>query len=374
MRRKIAAGFALGLALALPATGMGAIAAIQDDQFPVVPLNQIEQRAALVASSGARVARVDLIWSDIAPTKPANPTDPADPAYRWERADRVLSALIARGVRPIVSVYSSPAWSAGRGAPRDTSGVNPFFPKAADFGQFMGALARRYNGSSPTPSYAARPIVIRHYEIWNECNLRRYCRPQFDAVGKPVSNRFYAGLVRAAYPAIKRANPRAVVIAGATGPKSSTNSTGLSTVAWLDALRKSRVKFDAYSQHIYPSAAPLANTKAIPSWNSVPFLLKEINKIRRGMPMYITEAGYTTASTPFRKVKVTPAQQATYLKQVFNLKSVRSSRVPAIVWFNLTDNKFWPGGLFRANGTKKPSFAAFRSISRRGTVPAALRP
>jgi hypothetical protein len=180
--------------------------------------------------------------------------------------------------------------------------------------------------------------------------------------------------VRAAYPAIKRANPQAVVIAGATGPKSSTDKTGQSTVAWLAALRKSKPRFDAYSQHIYPAAAPLANAKAIPSWSSVPFLLGEINKIRRGMPMYITEAGYTTAKTDFRKVKVTPTQQALYLKQIFGLKAVRSARVPVIVWFNLTDNKFWPGGLFRSNGAKKPSFTAFRGLSKRGTLPGALRP
>lgn len=358
----------------VPATGAAAIAAIQDDQLPVVPLDQIDQRAGLVASTGARVTRVDLIWSDVAPTKPANPTDPNDPAYRFERYDRIFSALLSRRVRPIVSVYSSPTWSAGKAAPKDTSGVNPFFPKASDFGAFMEAVARRYNGKSAAPSYAARPILIRHYEIWNECNLRRYCRPQFDAVRKPVSPQLYAGLVRAAYPAIKRGNRQAVVIAGATGPKSSTDKTGQSTVAWLAALRRSKARFDAYSQHIYPAAAPLANAKAIPSWNSVPFLLGEINKIRRGMPMYITEAGYTTAKTKFRKVKVTNAQQALYLRQVFGLKSVRSSRVPVIVWFNLTDNPFWPGGILRSNGAKKPSFNAFRSLSKRGTLPAALRP
>jgi hypothetical protein len=374
MRRKTTLGLVVtSLALAVPATGFAAIAAVQDDQLPVVPLTQIETRTQLVASTGARVARVDLLWSDVAPTRPANPTDPNDPAYRFERYDRIMAALLTRNVRPIVSVYSSPVWSAGRAAPKG-NGFNSYFPKAADYGAFMQAVATRYNGRSAAPTYAARPILVRHYEIWNECNLRRSCLPQFDAVKKPVSPQLYAGLVRAAYPAIKRGNPQAIVIAGATGPKSSTDKTGLSTVDWLAALRKSRVKFDAYSQHIYPAAAPLLNVKAIPSWSSVPFLLKEINKIRRGMPMYITEAGYTTAATPFRKVKVSPAVQAKYLKQVFGLKSVRSSRVPVIVWFNMTDNKNWPGGLFRGNGTKKPSFAAFRSISKRGTLPAALRP
>lgn len=363
----------MSIALALPGMGFGAIAAVQDDQLPVVPLDQIEQRAALVASSGARVTRVDLIWSEIAPTRPAVPADPNDPAYRFERADRILAALLARRVRPIVSVYSSPRWSSGRPEPKG-HGFNPFFPKASDYGAFMEALARRYNGRTAPPAYAAGPIEVRHFEIWNECNLIRYCRPQFDAVGKPVSPQLYAALVRAAYPRIKKANPRAVVLAGATGPKSSTDKTGLGTMDWLRALQRSRPKFDAYSQHIYPAAPPRRNVKAIPSWSSVPLLLKELDKIRRGMPMYITEAGYTTAKTAFRKVKVTNAQQALYLRHVFGLKSVRSPRVPVIVWFNLQDNPNWPGGLVRSNGRKKPSFAAFRTIARRGAVPAKLRP
>ena len=46
----------------------------------------------------------------------------------------------------------------------------------------------------------------------------------------------------------------------------------------------------------------------------------------------ITEAGYTTASTKFRTVKVTPAQQALYMRQMFNLKTVKSSQVAAVVW------------------------------------------
>ena len=372
--RTIAIGVA-ACALAAPATGMGAVAAVQDDRLPVVPISQIEKRLDLAKASGARVARVDLFWSDIAPTKPAKPRDPTDPAYRWERSDRIIEGLLQRNIRPIVAVYSSPRWSSNRPTPRNL-GFNPFFPKPADFGAFMEALARRYNGST-TPQYGLynRPLVVRHFEIWNECNLRRYCLPQFDAVRKPVSPQLYARLVRAAYPAIKRANRRAVVIAGATGPKSTTDKNGIGTMPWLIALRKSRAKFDVYSQHVYPAAPPLSLTKAVPSWGTLPRIIAEVDKIRRGMPIYITEAGYTTKFTKFRpKAKVTESQQRTYLRQIFNLPLVRSKRFPVVVWFNLQDNVFWPGGLLRENLSKKPSHAAFRIIARRGTVPAALRP
>jgi len=372
--RTIAIGLSVA-ALAAPATGLAAVAAVQDDQLPVVAPAQIEKRLDLVKQSGAKVARVDLFWSDVAPTRPKSPANHLDPAYRWDRYDQVIGGLLSRNIRPIVSVYSSPRWSAGKAAPKDTRPINPFFPKPLDFANFMQALATRYNGSF-VPQYAqySRPLVVRHFEIWNECNLQRYCRPQYDVKGKPKSTKLYAGLLRAAYPRIKKANSRAIVIAGVTGPKSRSDKTGIGTMAWLQALKAAKGKFNAYSQHVYPAAAPLAKVPAIPAWNTVPLLLKELDKIKRGMPMYITEAGYTTRTTTFRKVKVSESQQRTYLKQVFNLKVVKSKRIPVVVWFNLQDNRFWPGGLVRTNNVKKPSFAAFQGIARRSIVPSGLRP
>jgi hypothetical protein len=359
-------------ALAAPTTGLGAVAAVQDDYLPITPLPQLEHRLDLVQSTGARVARVDVFWSDVAPRRPARPADPNDPAYRFDLVDATIGGLLDRGIRPIVSVYSTPRWAAGRAAPRGQH-TNPWLPqRPADFGAFMQALATRYSGTAATPLYGRR-LEVRHYEIWNECNLQLYCRPQYRGRAA-VSPRLYANLVRAAYPRIKRANPRAIVIAGATGPKSRSDQTGIGTMDWLAALRRSGARFDAYSQHIYPAAPPRAQVRAVPSWNSVPLLLREVDKIRRGMPMYITEAGYTTRATPFRRVRVTERQQSTYLKQIFALTSLRSPRIPVVVWFNLQDNRNWPGGLLRANGTPKPSFSAFRSIAQRGRVPASLRP
>jgi hypothetical protein len=362
-------------ALLAPAAAYSAVPAVQDDFLPVTTSSDLKARLDLVASTGAKVTRFDLIWSDVAKTRPVDATDPADPAYNFSRVDKVLEGLLDRGIRPIVSVYSSPAWAAkGKGAPRG-SRVNPNAPDPKEFGAFMEAVATRYNGSFGSGS-KGQGILVRHWELWNEGNLARYLSPQFDKKGKPVSPTTYAAMVRAAYPRIKAANPATIVIAGVTGPKSGTDKTGLGTLDWLRALKKSRVKFDAYSQHIYPAAAPLAPNAPVPSWSSIATLLKEVDGIRKGMPMYITEAGYTTSATRFRP-NVRPlseALQATYLKQIFGLKSVKSKRIPVVVWFNLQDNTNWPAGLVRLSGKKKPSFAAFQGIAATATLPASLTP
>jgi hypothetical protein len=376
--KRIVMTAAIGCALAVPSVGMAAVAGVQDDRLPTIPLNGLDARVGQIAATGAKVVRVDLLWSQVAPVKPASPGNPADPAYRFATYDTIFLGLATRGITPIVTVYSSPRWAAG--GKRGSTGQqwNNAAPNAGQFGLFMSAVAQRYNGRFQAAGdvlgqYTLLPTV-RHYEIWNEPNLQLFLSPQFDKRKRPVASKTYVNLVKAAYPRIKAANPRAIVIAGVTGPKGKTDSTGQGTMDWLKALQRSKPRMDAYSQHIYPAQPPLSRTTAIPSWNSVPRLLAESAKIKRGLPMYITEAGYTTGTTRYRKVKVTVAQQNKYLKQIYSLKQARSSRIPLIVWFNYQDNPFWPGGLLRANGSKKPSYASFRTIARKTrTLPAALR-
>src|SRR4051794_35403878 len=84
---------AAGAALALPSTGLGGVAAIQDDVLTTATATQVPQRLQLVANTRARVARFDILWSFVATRQPVNPSDPADPAYDWSHVDQVLTGL-----------------------------------------------------------------------------------------------------------------------------------------------------------------------------------------------------------------------------------------------------------------------------------------
>src|SRR5690606_34213610 len=137
-----------------------------------------------------------------------------------------------------------------------TSEYNPNAPRPGDFAAFMQALAKRYNGTYANPGAAAggpRKLPrVRHFEIWNEPNLKGFFNHNGAAkLGK------YKARVRQAYPRIKRSNRRAIVIAGVGGPRSSGGNGNVSAKAWMNGLVNDRkVKFDAYSQHIYPSRGP----------------------------------------------------------------------------------------------------------------------
>jgi hypothetical protein len=338
---------------------IGAVAAVQDDHLTIEPLEGLPGRLDLIADTGVTTTRVDLFWRDIAPSRPADPSDPADPAYDFARADLILRGLAERGITPIVSVYNTPDWAADQPAPPGTV-VSTQTPDPEAFGQFMGAVATRYSGEFASPGGDPLPEV-RHYEIWNEPNLSGFLTPQFEG-DEPVSLDAYAAMATAAYPAIKAANPDARVIAGVGGPRGSTGRTGIGAIDWLRGLRERGIPLDAYSQHIYPAAGPLEPTDALPSWSSVGRFLEELDGFTPGLPLYITEAGYTTAATPYRDTKVTEEQQAEYLTQIYSLPQLRTDRVKTVVWFNLEDNVNWPAGLLREDGSRKPSYEPFLDV------------
>lgn len=354
----------VGAVLAIPATGLAGVPAVQDDQMTIAaPIDQVQKRVNMVKATKAKVARFDILWSYVAPTEPANPRNPNDPAYDWTRADIVLNGFAKAKITPIVSVYSTPDWAVrGKNLPVTTQ-YNPNAPVAKDYANFMQAVAKRYKGKA------------RHFEVWNEPNLKGF----FSVNGRSNLSQ-YKQLVRAAYPRIKKGNKRAIVIAGVAGPNNSGKNGNVGAKAWLNGLVKDKkVKFDAYSQHIYPSQGPRFRSrsyaKAFPTWNSLDYIYKQLDRKKKGMKLYVTEAGYTTAKTPFRSsatAVVSLSRQRTYLKQLYALPDVKSPRMAAVVWFNLQDNEMWPAGLIRENGKKKPSYAAFRTLAKK-PVPRALR-
>ncbi len=310
----------------------------------------------------------------MATRQPVDPTNPEDPAYDWTRVDQVLIGLDKAGITPIVSTYSTPAFAVDGRNTKFPSAYNPNAPIPQAFGLFMKAVATRYSGFH-TSNVGGVPTPlprVRHFEIWNEANLKNFFRFNNSSnVGK------YKGLVKQAYTNIKAAQPNAIVIAGVGGPRSSGGNGNISAKDWMNKLVSDKsVKFDAYSQHIYPSQAPKftspAYEKVFPTWDSLDDIYKALDKKRKGMKLYVTEAGYTTGSTPFRTVKVTPSVQNKYLKQIYNLPLVKSPRMAAVVWFNLQDNTNWPGGLLKANGGKKPSYNSFVTYARR-PIPGNLR-
>lgn len=346
--------------LPLTEEGLPPALAVQDDRLVNANADPAE-RTEMVASTGARTTRVDLFWKDVAPTRPADPTDPADPAYDWTRMDAILGGFAAKGITPIVDVFNAPAWATG-----GTTTVGPLTPynsmppDPAAFADFMRAVSTRYSGTF-TAAGAILPRVT-YWELWNEPNLKLFMYPT-GGTRRWIDT--YAAMVRAAYPAVKAGGgPDTVVLVGAAGPRSRTGANAVGARDWLTGLRRRDVPLDMYSQHIYPAAAPREVTPAVPAWGTLDVLLDELEAWRPGLGIAITEAGYTTAETPYRKTFVSEDAQAANLRDIVRMPAVRDPRVRVIVWFNLQDNPNWPAGLLREDGSPKPSYGVFSELAR----------
>jgi hypothetical protein len=369
------AAAALAAGAALPAMGMGAAIGLQDDRMAASQPQDIPGRIALVKATGTQVLRIDLFWATAAPTRPANASDHLDPAYSWAWADAALCGTIKAGIQPIVTTWNAPGWATG--GKLGVKGVvwNSKAPtNPQDYADFMSALATRYNGVTQIPGQGT--CNVKFYEIWNEPNLQIYLYPQYS--GKKVaSSPKYVQMANLAVPAIKAANPRAVPITGVTGPKGKSDQSGRGTLDWVKDLKKYGLKAGSqYSQHIYPAVPPLKKTTIFPAWDTLDEVVAEVNKLPGGKSkkIYITEASYTTAKTPYRKVAFTLAQQATYMKDIFKVPFVKSPRVPVVIWFQYVDNVNWPGGITFDAGGQKPSYRSFQGLVKTNPPKGNLRP
>ena len=333
----------------------GLTVALQDYYLAVTPEENIGARADLLASTGVSVTRVDVLWSRVAPSRPASPTDPGDPAYRWSRYDRIVTSLQQRGIAAIFNIYSSPSWAnGGRGV--------QWAPDQDDYAAFMTALARRYDGVSRDAGGAVHgPVEM--FQAWNEPNLNRFLMPQWERNANggytSVSAPIYAGLLTRAYQSIKAVQPQAWVIGAGGGPNGADNAPGGSTgvTTFLRGLTPFHPPADAFAQHLYTAAGPAEST-AMPSYTRLPELIDQLDAIRPGLPILITEFGWTTRSTSVRPSFVSEAEQAIYLRQAIGALAA-IPRVRLAVWFNAQDNAEWTAGLRRADFTPKPSWAAF---------------
>ncbi|HEX2504450.1 MAG TPA: hypothetical protein VHK00_10920 [Miltoncostaeaceae bacterium] len=371
-----AALLVLAALLAVCATAAAApVVSLQDDSLANVEGPALEARLDALAATGARATRVDVLWRQVAPRKPADARDPADPAYDWSRYDQIVRGLSARGITAVLDFYLTPAWAS-------RSGSTVAAPRTADGARFAGALARRYSGTFAGPGGVPLPEV-RRIEVWNEPNLPGFWMPQCrrGRAGRAllVSPRHYAALLAAAYREIKAASPRATVIGGAAGPAgrspTSCPKDGRAAVGSLDFARlvaDEGPPIDAWSLHLYPIGSPL-QAFFVPSWSTLPRVIRQVDRLAPGAPIHVTETGYHTSYNRFHRYFVSEEQQAAWVDETM-VAATRSPRVGLVTWFNFQDNPRWTGGLLRADGTRKLSYTRFAAAAAAYPPPAGFGP
>lgn len=138
-----------------------------------------------VKGAGFKWIKQQVRWGDVEPSKGK---------INWGLLDPIANIAQANGVSVLFSVVTSPTWSRSDGKmDGPPNNLN-------DFGDFLAALAKRYDGK------------VQAYEIWNEQNFSR------EWGGGTINAGAYVEMLKVAYSRIKAVDPKIIVVSGALTP------------------------------------------------------------------------------------------------------------------------------------------------------------
>ena len=160
----------------------------------------VSEQLDRTASSGAGIIRLDVGWASLQPNARGEWSQ-----WALDRLDHVIEEANERGLRVLVTLWSSPCWAstAPEAKKRGCEGawwdrkVQLYAPKDPnDYANALAMLVDRYGSQ------------VDSWEIWTEPNGRDSYRAQRTV-------RSYVVLTRAAYTAAKQVDPTSTIVAGA---------------------------------------------------------------------------------------------------------------------------------------------------------------
>lgn len=266
-----------------------------------------------------------------------------------------VGAYRARGVKTLLVVSETPAWAAGPAGPGLAGPRDP-----RDYGRFVGELARRI------PELGA-------VELWNEADDASFWRPGPDPGA-------YAALLRAAYPAVKAANPSVKVVSTGMVANDYDFLAGVYAAGGGG-------KFDAVGVHTdtaclltspaeyYREPNGRVGRYSFTGYRELHHLMTANGDGGKGI--WMTEIGWNTGSRKARSCRdgavagtrpegVSEKTQAKFLTLAYRCLKA-DPYVDVALWFSLQDVGRGAGygdhlGLIRPGGKRKPAYAAMRRV------------
>jgi hypothetical protein len=260
--------------------------------------------------------RATAAWNSVEPTN----TTPDN--YDWTSLDSALAAARPDhgGFKVIATIRLAPDWAARRAdGPIDKVPLSEFV-------QFVEALVERYDGDGFQDA-PGRPI-IRYWELYNE--------PDHSGTWGYYQEQ-YAQMLAAVYPAVKAADPRAMLVFGGVAYDWFEDQDGPFVRNFLEGVFNSPGgdRFDFMNYHSYAAFSAFWTDRG-------PGLLEKAQAIRQVMsanlpaprPMMVTEAGWcSNGCTPDKPTSET--FQARYVAALFTQSLAADLKV--MIWWMLHD-------------------------------------
>lgn len=238
--------------------------------------------AAIADGAGANVFRLTLDWMLVEPAP-----DTWDNG-QWMRITNAYNALLAAGIKPIITVSTAPKWAREAGGPQACEGIRgcEFPPRPEMLGEWrelFSEIASRYPG-------------LAAVEIWNEPNLTSFYKPH-------PQPRYYARLVAQAYAGVRAVTDDIAVLAGSLAPAQTTHHNPSGTV-----LRWAADQFLARAYRARPSLRGKADgisyhhstqDRRYGAGSLFAAVTRDVRRVRnrydrKRLPLWITEFGLST--------------------------------------------------------------------------------
>jgi hypothetical protein len=348
---------------------------------------------------GVDVVRVQAHWWTIAPSahstkRPSgfHATDPNDPKYDWGAVDHSVKTVVDQHMKVMLTITGpGPVWASS--SPKKHN--QAWKPKTKDFADFATAAAKRYGAS------------VDRYLIYNEPNQKGWLQPQFHCVKRhghrsctAVSPHTYRALVRAAVPAVHRADPGSEAVIGELAPVGNnpiSDNTPMKPLVFLRGLGCVNDRFkpvrtgackgfraaqgDSFGYHPHPKKLAPDKPNKDPDdaqMGDLKRLFTTLDKLThrhrlraKGSRFVIrmTEFGYET-SPPDRANGISLTLQTRYLQQVAYIVW-KTRRIAGLAYYQWTDepvrnlgrggNRYgnYQTGLTFRGGKPKPALSTF---------------
>ena len=304
-----------------------------------------------IAVTGVRSLRAAFSWAMI---------EPQPGRYDFSFHDAYVRAAALHGLRVMPILFDPPSFRST--SPADGAARGAYPPSDVhEFAAYARRLVERYgSGGEFWREHPELPqLAVRRWQVWNEPNIR-----QFWASGPDPAA--YAEMLKAAAPAIKAADPSAIVVAAGL----NESELGIKLVPFLRGMYAAGAKgsFDVLAVHPYAPASDLVVDQIV---RAVRVLQANGDDAR----VLVTEIGWATGGTSGRALVVGESGQEALLKRTTaQLVRMRAAlRLDGVFYFNWRDAPPPPGGsehwglhtgLLRQDGSAKPAIGALTSLTR----------